>query len=120
MYWSDIEAAKESREMWMGLMIPGDAQRFAEVGVFVEDEPPAVPPIEPVGPLIGTNGLPIRARVLDMTTNRWIIEAGKNEPGRPLPTCLPPTYQVRARISRDLFQGNVSNHRLVPRSIMNI
>ena len=94
-YWSDIEAAKESREMWMGLVVPGDAQRFAEVGVFVEDEPPAVPPTELVGPLRGKNGLPVKARALDTTKTRWLTEAGQNRPGHPLPLCLPPTYQVR-------------------------
>jgi len=95
MYWSDIEAAKDSREMWMGLMIPADVERLPEVGVFVEDEQPAVPLTELGEPLIGKNGLPIRARVMDNTETKWLIEAGQNRPGHPLPLCLPPTYQVR-------------------------
>jgi len=95
MYWSDIEAAKDSREMWMKLITPADVERLPEVGVFVEDEQPAVPPIEPVGPLIGTNGLPVEARVMDTATNQWLIEGGQNRPGHPLLKCLPPTYQVR-------------------------
>jgi len=79
----------------MRLMTPADVERLPEVGVFVEDEQPAVSPIEPVGPLIGKNGLRVKAHVFDTTENRWLIEAGQNRPGQPLPTCLPPTYQVR-------------------------
>ena len=94
-YWSDLEAAKESREMWTGLMTDPDTGRPPEVGVFLEDEQPAVPPIEPVGPLIGTNGLPVKARVMDKTEKKWLTEAGHNRLGHPLPKCLPPTYQVR-------------------------
>ena len=119
-YWSDIEAAQESREMWMELMIPGDAQRFAEVGVFVEDEPPAVPPIEPVGPLIGRNGLPVKARVRDNTETKWLAEAGHNQLGHPLPTCLPPTYQVRPYFYGFIPWEYLKNYCLVPRSILNI
>jgi len=76
----------------MRLMTPADVERLPEVGVFVEDEPPAVPLIKLVGPLIGPNGLPVKAYVLDRTTNQLLNEACQN---RPLPTCLPPTYQVR-------------------------
>jgi len=81
--------------MWMALMTPPYSERLPEVGVFVEDDPPAVPPIEQVGPLVGKNGLPIRALVLDRTADMWLFEAGQSQPGEPLPTCLPPTYQVR-------------------------
>jgi len=81
--------------MWMALMTPPYSERLPEVGVFVEDEQPAVPPIEPVGPLVGKNGLPVKARVIDNTENRWLIDTSQNIPGHPVPTCLPPTYQVR-------------------------
>jgi len=79
----------------MRLMTPADVERLPEVGVFVEDEPPAVPLIKLVGPLIGKNGLPVKARVFDITENSWLIKVGQNRAGQPLPTCLPPTYQVR-------------------------
>ena len=81
--------------MWMALMTPPYSECLPEVGVFVEDDPPAVPPIEQVGPLRGPNGLPVKAYVLDRTTNQFLNEAGQNRPEHPLPTCLPPTYQVR-------------------------
>jgi len=93
---ADLEATKESREMWIALMTPPYSERLPEVGVFVEDDPPAVPPIELAGPLIGKNGLPVKARVLDTTETRWLIEVGQNQAGQlALPACLPPTYQVR-------------------------
>ena len=80
----------------MRLMTPADVERLPEVGVFVEDEPPAVPLIKLVGPLIGKNGLPAKACIYDNTRVQWIREDGLNvRIGRPPPTCLPPTYQVR-------------------------
>jgi len=81
--------------MWMALMTPPYSERLPEVGVFVEDEQPAVPPIEQVGPLVGKSGLPVKARVLDRTADMWLFEAGQTPLGGSLPTCLPPTYQVR-------------------------
>ena len=87
-YWSGLQAAKGSREMWMGLMTPADAERLPEVGVHIKDEPADEP-------LIGKNGLPAKARIYDYARGRWILEDGPNVLGRPLLMCLPPTYQVR-------------------------
>ena len=85
MYWSDLEAAKESREMWMRLMTLTDAERIPEVGVFIEDELP----IEPGEPLIRKNGRPVKVRIYDFTRSKWIISYGSSS------TSPPPTYQVR-------------------------
>lgn len=74
----------------MGLMIPADAERLPEVGVHIKDGQPADEP------LIGKNGLPAKACIYDNTRVQWIREDGLNvRIGRPPPTCLPPTYQVR-------------------------
>jgi len=94
-YWSDLEATKESREMWIALMTPPYSERLPEVGVFMEDDVEDEQPVPVVQLLIGTNGLPVQARVMDTARNQWLIDGGQNRPGHPLPTCLPPTYQVR-------------------------
>jgi len=82
----------------MVLMTPPYSERLPEVGVFieddVEDEQP-VPVVQTDGPLIGTNGLPVKACVFDSTQKKWLRDASQNQPGYPLSRCLPPTYQVR-------------------------
>ena len=67
-YWSGLQAAKDSREMWMGLMTPADAERLPEVGVHIKDGQPADEPF------IGKNGLPAKARIFDDTRVQWICE----------------------------------------------
>ena len=84
-HWSDLEAAKESREMWMGLMTGADAGRTPEVGVFIEDEQPAVPVAKADEPLVGKNGLPVKITFYDHIVKMRVCED---------PIFPPPTYQV--------------------------
>jgi len=90
-YWSDLEVAKESREMWMGLMTDADAGRTPEVGVFVEDEQLAVPVVQVNEPLVGKGGLPVKITFFDCIASTWICKD---------PTCPPPTYKVRSYLLR--------------------
>jgi len=75
----------------MGLMTNAEAGRTPEVGVFVEDEQPAVPVVQVDEPLVGKDGLPVKITFYDYIVSTWICED---------PKCPPPTYQVRSYFLR--------------------
>lgn len=56
-YWPGLQMARDSKEVWMGLMM--DAGRIPEIGVTVDDgvQQHAVPVL--LGPLTGPNGVPL-------------------------------------------------------------
>ena len=93
-YWPGLQMARDSKEVWMGLMM--DAGRIPEIGVTVDDgvQQHAVPVL--LGPLTGPNGVPLRMRMYDIESQRWVGGAsGADPPRRPSPKRPPPTYQVR-------------------------
>ena len=75
----------------MGLMTDADAGRTPEVGVFIEDEQPAVPAAKADEPLVGEKGLPVKITVYDYIAHMWIFKE---------PICPPPTYKVRTYLLR--------------------